>query len=183
MKRTQGVTLIELITCIAIIAIVAAITFPVVVRAKEGALRSKSISNMRQVHLALELYSQEYSGSPTGSMESMGLPPWPSVEFLGASVREMYPPLRPSKSWDSYSYNPMPSGVDKRSPTWTEYTQEVGPNAVMICDPFFNPARTDDYDMFWKDPNVRKFVMGVTVSGSLIKRTRTGHMDLRWWMD
>ncbi len=183
MKSRKGITLVELLTCVAIIAIVAAITYPVIVRAKEGALKSKSISNMRQVYLALEIYAQENNGTPTGTMESMGLPPWPSTQFLGESVRELYPPLRPSVNWTFYSYNPMPTEVDKRVPNWAEYTAEVGSSAVLICDPFFNPPGTEDYDMYWKDPFVRKFVMGITVSGSLVKRTRTGHMDLRWWLD
>jgi type II secretory pathway pseudopilin PulG len=169
--------------CIAIVVIVGAIAYPVIVNAKEGGLKTKSISNMRQVYLALELYAQEHDGSPTGSMEEMGLPPWPSVEYLGASVKEMYPPLRPSVNWSEYAYNPIPADVDKRSPTWKEYTQEVGPSAVLLYDPFFNPQRTDDYDMYWQDPFVRKFVMGMTVSGSLVKRTRAGVLDLRWWMD
>jgi prepilin-type N-terminal cleavage/methylation domain-containing protein len=181
MKR--GFTLIEVIVCVGIVAIVAAITYPVIVKAKEGGLKTKSISNMRQVHIALELYAQENNGSPTGTMEAMGLPPWPTAKYLGEAVKEMYPPLRPTLGWNSYSYNPMPSEIDQREPNWAEYTAEVGGSAVVICDPFFNPLRTEDYDMYWKDPFVRKFVMGVTVSGTLVKRTRAGHMDLRWWMD
>jgi type II secretory pathway pseudopilin PulG len=173
----------EVLVCIAVIAIVAAITYPVVVKAKDGGLKTQSISNMRQVHVALELYAQEYNGAPTGTMEAMGLPPWPTAKYLGDAVKDLYPPKRPSTKWNAYAYNPVPSEMDKRDPNWAEYTAEVGGNAVIVCDPFFNPLRTEDYEMSWMDPYVRKFVMGVTVSGTLVKRTRAGHMDLRWWMD
>jgi prepilin-type N-terminal cleavage/methylation domain-containing protein len=181
MKR--AFSLVEVLVCIAIVAIVAGVTYPVVVRAKDGAFKTRSISNMRQLHIALELYSQAHDGSATGTMEAMGLPPWPSVEFLGEAVKDLYPPTRPSPNWKSYGYNPIPSADDRRNPTWEQYTAEVGSSAVVIYDPFFNPPRTADYDQYWKDPFVTKFVMGMTVSGSLVKRNRTGHLDLRWWMD
>ncbi len=179
----RGFTLLEVLTAIAIIAIVAAIAFPVIAKAKDSAFKAKSVSNMRQVHLALEIYSQEHNGSTEGTMEAMGLPPWPSTEFLGNTVKDMYPPMRPSEAWHSYMYMPIPSGDDRRTPTWEEYTTQVGPAAIVICDPFFNPRSTDDYPEYWKDPFVQKFVMGITVSGSLVKRTRAGYLTLGWWMD
>jgi prepilin-type N-terminal cleavage/methylation domain-containing protein len=183
MRTSRGLTLIEVLVCVSIIAVVAAITYPVVANAKDSALKTKSISNMRQVHLALEIYAQENNGTPTGTMESMGLPPWPSAQYLGEGVRELYPPRRPTVNWTFYAYNPLPTEVDKRDPTWAQYTAECGTSAVLIWDPFFNPPRTEDFDMYWKDPYVRKFAMGITVSGSLVRKTRTGYMDLRWWMD
>jgi prepilin-type N-terminal cleavage/methylation domain-containing protein len=179
----KGFTLLEVLTAVAIIAIVAAISFPVIARAKDSAYRAKSISNMRQVHIALEIYTQENNGSSEGTMEAMGLPPWPSDEFLGPMVKELYPPMRPNAGWRHYMYLPIPSEVDRRELTWGQYTQQVGSSAVVICDPFFNPERTDDYEDYWKDPYVQKFVMGMTISGSLVKRTRAGHLTLSWWMD
>jgi prepilin-type N-terminal cleavage/methylation domain-containing protein len=70
-----GFTLIELLIVIAIIAILAAILFPVFARARENARRSNCQSNMRQIGLGLLQYSQDYdeklvrawSGSKTGS--------------------------------------------------------------------------------------------------------------------
>ena len=92
-------------------------------------------------------------------------------------------PMRTSAAWHAYAYNPIPSREDKRSPNWAQYTEKVGPSAVLLYDPFFNPPSTPDYGQYWQDPYVRKFVMGVTVSGSLVKRTRAGHLDLQWWID
>jgi prepilin-type N-terminal cleavage/methylation domain-containing protein len=179
----KGFTLIEVLTAIAIIAIVAAISFPVIAKAKVSANKTKSISNMRQLHIAIELYAQDNNGASEGTLEQMGLPPWPTEEYLGKQVRELYPPARPTDAWNTYMYLPIPEEDDRRGFTWADYTKQVGPNAVIVCDPFFNPESTSDYDEYWKDPYVQKFVMGMTISGSLVKKTKSGHLTLDWWID
>lgn len=179
----RAFTLIEVLACIAIVLVVAAITFPLVVRAKDAAYQTKSIGNMRQIQMAIELYSQENNGAPYGTMEEMGLPPWPNARYLGSAVKGLFPPKRTSLKWDSYGYNPIPGDQDRRSPTWAEYTQKSGSSAVLLWDPFFNPPPTGNYEFTWQDPYATKFVLGMTVSGSLVKRTRAGQLDLAWWTD
>lgn len=58
--KPQGFTLIELLVVIGIIAILAAILFPVFAQAKEKARQITCASNMRQVGIALMMYMQDY---------------------------------------------------------------------------------------------------------------------------
>ncbi|MBS1707510.1 MAG: prepilin-type N-terminal cleavage/methylation domain-containing protein [Armatimonadetes bacterium] len=59
-SHRQGFTLIELLVVIAIIAILAAILFPVFAQAKRAAKSAATISNQKQIGLALQMYSGDY---------------------------------------------------------------------------------------------------------------------------
>ena len=59
-QRRSGFTLIELLVVIAVIALLAAILFPVFARARENARRSSCQSNLKQMGIGVMQYVQDY---------------------------------------------------------------------------------------------------------------------------
>jgi len=60
LQRSRGFTLIELLVVISIIAILAAILFPVFARARENARRASCSSNLKQIGLGILQYAQDF---------------------------------------------------------------------------------------------------------------------------
>src|SRR6266567_2597939 len=58
--RRNAFTLIELLVVIAIIAILAAILFPVFAQVRAKARQTACLSNMKQLGMSFQMYSQDY---------------------------------------------------------------------------------------------------------------------------
>jgi prepilin-type N-terminal cleavage/methylation domain-containing protein/prepilin-type processing-associated H-X9-DG protein len=59
-KKPAGFTLIELLVVIAVIALLAAILFPVFVQAREKARQTHCLSNLKQLGMATMMYTQDW---------------------------------------------------------------------------------------------------------------------------
>lgn len=68
----RGFTLIELLVVIAIIAILASILFPVFAQAREAARKTTCTSNLKQVGIALGLYTQDYDETFPWAASNLG---------------------------------------------------------------------------------------------------------------
>ena len=62
MRRQRGMTLVELLTVIAMIAILASILFPVFARAREGARAHSCLNNQVNIMLAMQMYAGDHEG-------------------------------------------------------------------------------------------------------------------------
>jgi len=60
MRTKRGWTLVELLVTIAIIIVLAGITYAVIMYARERASQARCISNLRQIGVALKLYMEDY---------------------------------------------------------------------------------------------------------------------------
>lgn len=126
----RGFTLIELLVVIAIIAILAAILFPAFARARENARRTSCASNLKQIALGEQMYTQDYdeklsgpgnysafgAGIPTGwqyllapYIKSEQLFDCPNVAKTGFGGSDKY--LYNSYGYNTYLGNDVAGGV------------------------------------------------------------------------
>jgi prepilin-type N-terminal cleavage/methylation domain-containing protein/prepilin-type processing-associated H-X9-DG protein len=87
-KRCQGFTLIEMLVVIAIIAVLAAILFPVFSRVRENGRRVVCAANLQQIGTAITMYEQDYGGF---------LPTWCLAPYSASSPN---PAASPAGTWD-----------------------------------------------------------------------------------
>ncbi len=86
--RRRGFTLVELLTTIGVIAILAAIAFPVYRMARESARRASCASNLRQIGIASQLYADENRGRLPVIEAEEALWPWDvSLAVMNALLR------------------------------------------------------------------------------------------------
>lgn len=116
-------TLIELLIVISIIAILAAILFPVIAQAKVAAKRTSAVSNLRQLSVAVTLYVMDNEAYPMHS--SVGVVPsrrWADNLLVYTKSEDIFvPPLAQTatidrvwahtashpkpRKWGGYGYN------------------------------------------------------------------------------
>ena len=179
MKR--GITLVEVLIAIAIAAIIAAVTYPVFVEVRSSSKRTKSISNLRQLHSFLSMYRQDYGDEALyGDSYAMGLPPdlghlvktykipkdtytSPGPDFLGKFPEGRY----------VGHYGPRRDGFED----WEKYVQKWQDQAVILSDQnfdFANRSRTN--------PFVRHRGIGLYLGGHVRTIVRRGSPTFKeWW--
>ena len=128
-RSTQtAFTLVELLVVVAIIAILAAILFPVFARARENARRASCLSNLKQIGLGFLQYNQDYDENcPLISFPSPALSWTTSTQPYLKSVQIFRCPSDSAARWDAANLPPNPP------PYTTSYVFNV----------WFAPTKTD----------------------------------------
>ena len=74
LSRRNGFSLVELLTVIAIIAILAAIIFPVMSLVKDRARQNQCMSNIKQIGMALGLFKTDNRSYPAALVPAVQVP-------------------------------------------------------------------------------------------------------------
>ncbi len=107
----RGFTLIELLVVITIIAILAAILFPVFARTKEKAKQTACLSNMKQLGQAFNMYRNDYDGF----MPYMALVGWDNYSGSWVYYRWVHAIFEYVMNNDIYACPSQPVFVDANS--------------------------------------------------------------------
>lgn len=80
----RAFSLTELLVVVAILGVLAALMFPVLVRAKEESKVAACMEGMKNYHRAVMLYRLDYEAADAGNVYEMGLPTGPQAGKLTA---------------------------------------------------------------------------------------------------
>jgi prepilin-type N-terminal cleavage/methylation domain-containing protein len=148
-QRNRAFTLIELLVVIAIIAILAAILFPVFTQAKTAAKRIVNISNLRQIGMAVTMYTMDSGGYPMMSSPSTAVPRtrWPDHIYSYVKNEQIFTsPLAPQEmktkvfahdpdaTYGGYGYNYQYFGNSRLAWAASESEIEYPTETLVIAD-------------------------------------------------
>lgn len=188
MFTKRAFTLIEVLVVISIILVLAALLLPTFRSAKDSANESSCLSNLHQLGMAVSLYRSENNGDGvTGDMFEMGLPPsgpgygllWdhmPVAKKLGI-CRGPGRPKNMAPDGFAYRYIPAPPGQKTGTTTWKQYVQDKGEAAIVFMDENHNASSVS-----MLAPGVTKHIVGVRLSGEVVRKTKKGDpWNFDWW--
>ncbi len=132
MRRPEGFTIIEVLAVTAILAVLAAITVPVVGRMQSEGRKAEEIAAGRKLIVGYQLYASDndgrlmpgYADSDTGAVDAAG-----NAVHFPASAR--YPwRLAPYVDYDMGAFVLAGNGVERQTDD-SHYADSVGPNLGM----------------------------------------------------
>lgn len=165
--KQRAMTLIEVMSVVAIVATLTALLMPVVDSAKVAAKRSSSLSRMRQIYAGLMVYQADHESQGYGSPAKMGLPAMEQLLLTSGRACPSVPPnlwmspcgyhpLGPAGFW-SYSYHPA---GQEENPGWVEFVNEHQGRAPLVSDLACSDVRGHE-----DSPLITKSVPFITLEG------------------
>lgn len=191
-RKVGAFTLIETICVMVILAVLMALTFPVVVNSIREGKVSVSVARLHQLHMAFSLYRSENEGDGKyGPPEEMGLPNGffltdPAGEKARSAVtanKQLWQSPCKSDTSEPINYNYRPMGAIPNHPelmsTWADYSRTYQEQSVYIFDENCNDPNIDVYDIT-RTEVVR--LIGLCLDGSImIKQVGGNVLDNELW--
>lgn len=193
MKLVRGLTMLEILVVVAIVAVLAAFLYPAIQRTREQGKVAVTQQRLHQIGVALLLYREQCDAKDAGSPSQMGspiggLPPndLPAVLRLPQDIfkcaspkRSTVNPLYSSQAYKCMSCSGMVSeeyraDFDK---SWAHLSSTYGtqlPFVVMMCHSDPNTSRSS--------PLSTHYGLGVNFAGHIVKKSAKGYwQDPDWW--
>jgi prepilin-type N-terminal cleavage/methylation domain-containing protein len=178
----RGVTLIETLAVLAIVAVMASLIFPVLGQAREQGSQTSCTNAMRQSFLAIKQYQVDWDGKDLGSVSEMGLPPQPILTVLPVlkqlSVCRRLPSERiPIARAYPYIFQAEDGPGGSEHSMWGRYIVEKGDGAIILLDLNHNS---------WAEPLESRFFthtgLAINYGGAALRRAKSGDPNrMSWW--
>ena len=189
--RRRAFTVTELLAVIVIIAIVAALTYPIFAGSKRSAKIQGSKARLRQLSIATMLYRTEHDGDGKyGPVAEMGLPAF--EDLITPLTSRGGPPLPQFKDFGKIEMWKSPCGPNPAWDSAADYVYRPGEAEATFVKEV--TERREDYALFVDftcgspevNPRMSSYshrVLGVRLSGELFDVTRVGAplIDSGFW--
>ncbi|HWP30977.1 MAG TPA: type II secretion system protein [Fimbriimonadales bacterium] len=191
-KTNSGFTLIEVIVSVLIIIALAGLLMPVFQRVKRNFAIQDSLSRLKQLHLVLSIYRQDYGGEGYARYDTpyafyaLGLPPWSywwDPRKFGLDLEFWKSPCGADKTifdtgigghFGLITYAAglcySPEALRSNDVYYRDYLATYRENAVAFLDMYCNPPGT-----VIGSPWTSKRGLAVLLSGQLVNRYKKGN--------
>jgi type II secretory pathway pseudopilin PulG len=180
MIRRSGISLVEVLVVASMLVLLVAIALPLLGPVRQSAKVSRSISNLRQLGLALSLYREGAGGGNGEGHLGIGMPPSIHGFIVGQRIpRELLRTGGESHTSDSHGdvYTFLWPRYGEDATVWYAYHEKCGEGSVAIVDETQNPGMAPKG--FTLHP---RLALGLSMDGSVTrKRAKGDTSDYNLW--